>query len=183
MYVISSGACDLPNSASPVTPAQIAQQDAYVAKVGRRFTNGNRDFAQIISALTPPQPGGSCDDFTSSVSLDNISPFPFPVPPGVVYAGGGVKLGTPSAPAVPGSPANAPAGSVWTAPGGGSTYPWGPVQRDVSSLIPAWACAPSTIAGAGGGAGAAPSNKFLWGALAVVAGLALVTGDRSGRRR
>jgi hypothetical protein len=179
MYVISSGACDLPNSASPVTPAQIAQQDAYVAKVGRRFTNGNRDFAQIISALTPPQPGGSCDDFTSSLSLDNISPFPFPVPPGVVYAGGGVKLGTPSAPA--GSPAGLPAGSVWTVPGGGSTYPWGPVQREVSSLIPAWACA-SPAAASGAGA-AAPSKNFLWGALAVVAGLALVTGKRSGRRK
>lgn len=203
MYVISSGACDLPNSASPVTPAQIARQDAYVSRVGRRFTSGNRDMAQIISALTPPQAGGTCDDFTSSLSMDNLSAFPFPVPgpwpapwSGVPsYAGGGVTTGrsagtpgqaTPPAPgsSPAGSPSNAPAGSVWTVPGGASTYPWGPVQREVSSLIPAWDCATPGGAGGGGAVGAsAPSPKLLWGALAVVLGLALVTGDRSGRRK
>lgn len=201
MYVQSTGACDLPNSASPITARQIADQNARVERIGRHFTSGNDDMAEIVRALTPPAPVGDCGAFTSSLSMVNLSPFPFPAPgpavrPGSPSSAGGVvttgergpsfrRLAynqmTPPAPA---SSSSGPPGSIWTVPGGGSTYPWASLQRQASDMIPAWswncgaAASPNLAIGPGGGV----SPKLLWGVLAAVVGLAFVTRER-GRRR
>jgi hypothetical protein len=139
-------------------PARIARQDAFVARVGRKFSNGNRDMAGVIAMLTPPPPVGECDDFTSSLSMSNITPFPWPIP-----AAAGVNLNAPSVGGVAGSspaPADAFAklsrGWAWANTGGGSSYPWGETQLRASRLIPPWVCTP--VPGAPGLADGSPSD-------------------------
>lgn len=98
MYVIQANACDLPNSETPLTQAQIDAQDTRVARTGSRFERGNQDLGDICNNLTPPAPGGSCDDLTSSFAL--LTSGVFPVPPGVT--GGPSPLSAPAAlPAAP----------------------------------------------------------------------------------
>lgn len=80
MYLLQSKACNMPNSETPMTAERIARQDRFVAEVGRRFTDGNRAMADVIARLTPPPASGACDDFTSSASMSNLTPFPWPVP-------------------------------------------------------------------------------------------------------
>lgn len=69
MYVTQSAACDLPNSASPLTQAQIDAQAARINRVGAKFLRGNQAMSAVIASLTPPPPTGTCDDFTTSLSM------------------------------------------------------------------------------------------------------------------
>lgn len=69
MYVTQSAACDLPNSASPVTQAQIDAQARRINRAGAKFLRGNQAMSAVIASLTPPPPSGTCDDFTTSLSM------------------------------------------------------------------------------------------------------------------
>lgn len=51
MYVSDSQACNLPNSESPMSPAAVAAQDAFIASVGSSFSNGNNTLSGIMTAL------------------------------------------------------------------------------------------------------------------------------------
>src|SRR5579871_1562589 len=51
MYVTSSNACNLPNSASPLPDSAITDQDAYIAAVGASFDNGDAALDDLISQL------------------------------------------------------------------------------------------------------------------------------------
>jgi hypothetical protein len=87
MYVTQANQCDMPNSETPITAAEIAALYAYGDAVGSHFVNGNATMAQIVDGLTPPVPVGQCSDFTSSRSMRAITPFPLPLPPGYVASG------------------------------------------------------------------------------------------------
>lgn len=212
MYVLDSDACGLRSSTSPMPASAVSRQDAFIARVGRRFSAGNADMAGIVAALTPPQPGGDCSDFTNSGSMLNAGPFPWPPPPvllvppraagsGGAGAGAGVVAGSAPAslsfgsrpglsPGVPGAGGGgAPAGSggwVWTAAGGGSSYPWEPTQASAADLIPAWRCAGSAPAAAGAvsapvAMGRAAKSRAFWAVFAL-GGLALLAAGSGGRR-
>lgn len=185
MYVPYSGACDQPNSATPMTAARIAAQDARISRVGRYFTGGNQTMAEIVAALTPPVGSGLCDDFTDSSSMENMSPFPVPTPGTVPAAVTARLLAAAAAAAAAGGPApgsgpgSGPAAWVWTNPGGGASYPHGVLQRDVSRLLPAWdwRCGSGAAAGAVKGT---PSLSPLWWLLGGVALWGFLSGgDRS----
>jgi len=51
MYVISSGACSEPNSATPMSQADIDAQDAQISAVGSDFDNGNATLDSLIRSL------------------------------------------------------------------------------------------------------------------------------------
>jgi hypothetical protein len=199
MYVQQSSACDMPNSETPITAAQIARQDSFVARIGKKFTDGNAAMAGVVGMLTPPVPVGACDDFTSSLSMSNITPFPWPIPgpagagPGPAAPPTAAVLGPGSIPA-PGAiaPAVAAAGPLtqvspgwmWANPGGGSTYPWGATQLAASRLIPPWACAGKGAPGGmlPGGLPGTPT-EWAWGLGAVALGLLLLAGGGRGKGR
>lgn len=69
MYVTQSSACDLPNSATPMTQARIDAQARRMQRVGNKFVRGNLAMSAVIASLTPPTPTGTCDDFTSSLAM------------------------------------------------------------------------------------------------------------------
>lgn len=51
MYVIGSEQCDLPNSETPITQAEIDGQNAFIASVGSAFDLGNQAFNDLLSTL------------------------------------------------------------------------------------------------------------------------------------
>ena len=51
MYILSTGACSLPNSATPMSQEAIDAQDAYIAAVGADFDGGNATLDNIIQKL------------------------------------------------------------------------------------------------------------------------------------
>jgi hypothetical protein len=51
MYVTSDMACSHPNSATPMTQAQITAQVNRVAKVGSKFTSGNAALSNLVQQL------------------------------------------------------------------------------------------------------------------------------------
>lgn len=51
MYVLSTGACGMPNSETPITQAEIDAQAARVASVATAFDNGNQTLNDLIVAL------------------------------------------------------------------------------------------------------------------------------------
>lgn len=51
MYVISSGACSEPNSATPMSQDDIDRQDAQISAVGSDFDNGNATLDSLIRSL------------------------------------------------------------------------------------------------------------------------------------
>lgn len=141
MYVTQSEACDLPNSETPLTQAQIDRQDQRVARTGSKFVRGNQDLGNLCNNLTPPVPIPSCDAYmTNSNALRTSGVFPVP---SAAAAAAANPITTPtaadisapvtfddliaaapasSAPAgtVPASNGSAPAAApVSTAPGGG----------------------------------------------------------------
>ncbi len=164
----------MPNSETPMSAAAIARQDRFVAAIGKKFTDGNAAMARDVAMLTPPVPVGTCDDFTNSRSMSNLTPFPWPVP-------GALDAQQPAAGPGPGASAVPPAvvasglgdlspGWKWMRPGGGSTYPWGPAQLSASQLVPPWACSAPGAAGAPGGSAAAlAAPSWPWGTIAAVA--------------
>jgi hypothetical protein len=191
MYVIQGNACDMPNSETPMSAERIAAQDRFVDSVGRHFTQGNAAMAQLIARLTPPAPVGTCADFTSSRSMSNITPFPFPLPRGVVggspvgVTGGGAS-GDGTVPAFGVPPDAGPTtpisgGWQWTNPGGGATYPWGGVQLEASRLIPPWACPGQTAPGLADGDLSTALSWGKWLAIALGVGLLASAARRASR--
>lgn len=182
MYVPSGSACDEPNSASPMTQQRIDAQARRVARVGKKFTDGNAAMAAIVNALTPPAPTGTCYDLTSSRSMSNAQAMAAPRPPGAIPIGssavtasdtaapGDVSAGSPSL-SLPSRGA-----SYWMQPGGPSTYPYGALQLNAGRLVPAWDCEGSTM---GDRMKDALGSPKVWGVLALVGlGLFAVAGDR-----
>jgi hypothetical protein len=80
VYVTQANSCDLPNSETPLTQAQIDAQNKRISRTGSRFVRGNQDLGDLCNNLTPPAPSGSCDDLTSSLAM--LTSGVFPVPPG-----------------------------------------------------------------------------------------------------
>jgi hypothetical protein len=183
MYVPSGSACDEPNSASPMTQARIDAQSRRVARVGKKFTDGNAAMAAIVNALTPPAPTGTCYDLTTSASMFNAQAMAAPRPPGAVPVGSSSATASTSA-----APGDVTAGkpvlslpsrgaSYWMQPGGASTYPYGGLQLNAGRLVPAWDCEGSPTMGER--MGDALRSPNVWGVLALV-GLWLyaAAGDR-----
>lgn len=183
MYVQQSKACDMPNSETPMSAAAIARQDAFVAAIGKKFTDGNQAMADVIARLTPPPPTGTCNDFTTSDSMSNITPFPWPVPLGNPAAPGGAAGGGAAASAPADSLSQVSGGWVWANPGGGSTYPWGPTQLAASRLVPPWACRGAGAPGLADGPMSLDTALTIgkWLAIAFGAGLVITAGMRSRR--
>ena len=185
MYVPFGSACDEPNSSTPMTQTRIDAQNRRVARVGKKFTDGNAVMAAIVNGLTPPAPTGTCDDLTTSSSMFAAQAMAAPLPPGAIPVGSPAV--TPGSAAAPGNvgPATSSAptlslpsrgASYWMRPGGASTYPYGALQLNAARLVPAWACEGVTMADRMGDALKSPK---VWGLVGVV-GLALFAfaGDR-----
>lgn len=51
MYVSDTQACNLPNSSSPIPAAAVTAQDAFVARVGSKFVNGDAALSDLCIAL------------------------------------------------------------------------------------------------------------------------------------
>src|ERR1700688_4893587 len=88
MYVPFGSACDEPNSETPMTQTRIDAQNARVARVGKRFTDGNATMAALVNALTPPTATGTCEDLTNSNSMLASQVMAAPLPAGVPPPGG-----------------------------------------------------------------------------------------------
>jgi hypothetical protein len=60
MYLPDNAACSEFSSESPMPADWIASQDAYIASVGRRFTDGNRALNELVVSMggNPPAAGG-----------------------------------------------------------------------------------------------------------------------------
>lgn len=108
MYVLSTGACSLPNSATPMPQSAIDAQDAYIARVGRRFDDGNADMAALISSMGGNAVSASSGDAGVASSGPTPGGQPFGAPgssspsgPGFLFGGGpgggGQPLGVPEA--------------------------------------------------------------------------------------
>ena len=174
MYVPFGSACDQPNSETPMTQARIDAQNRRVARVGRHFEKGNADMAAIVNGLTPPTPSGTCDDLTNSRSMFNAQAMAAPLPPGVLpggasAGGAGSDSGGFTLPGV----------SFWYKPGGGSSYPWGPLQNAAGRLVPPWACQPVSMADKLAAAAQSPAAWVL-GGLALLA-VAFAGSGRKGK--
>jgi hypothetical protein len=172
MYVPFGSACNQPNSETPMTQARIDAQNRRVARVGRHFEKGNADMAAIVNGLTPPTPSGVCQDLTNSNSMFAAQRMAAPLPPGVLPGGGPAGSGDSS------GGFKLPGASFWFKPGGGSSYPWGPLQATAGGLVPPWACQPVSMADK---LAAAAQSPALWvlGGLAVL-GVAFA-GSRKGK--
>jgi hypothetical protein len=172
--VYTTQPCDLPNSATPLTQAQIDAQNNRVARVGQRFVDGNITMSRLVAALTPPPPTGTCDDLTSSLALSNLSPFPWPRP---ALAGG---VGDASAGGAS-NPDGGVGGSSPVSPSG-LDYPHAQIMADVARLVPT--CNTSTPGaypwpGSANGAVAGANGKLLLALAAlVVVGVAFSGGKR-----
>lgn len=171
MYVPFGSACNQPNSETPMTQARIDAQNRRVARVGRHFEKGNADMAAIVNGLTPPTPSGVCQDLTNSNSMFAAQRMAAPLPPGVAPGGGPAGSDSSGGFKLPGA-------SFWFKPGGGSSYPWGPLQATAGGLVPPWACQPVSMADK---LAAAAQSPALWvlGGLAVL-GVAFA-GSRKGK--
>ena len=174
MYVPFGSACNLPNSETPMTQARIDAQNRRVARVGRHFEKGNSDMAAIVNGLTPPTPTGTCDDLKNSNSMFNAQPMAAPLPPGVL-PGGGSQSGN-----RPGSGGfKLPGVSFWFKPGGGSSYPYGPLQATAGGLVPPWACQPVSMADK---LAAAAQSPAMWALIGLgVLGVAFAGSGRKGK--
>jgi len=165
MYVAFSSGCSEPNSETPMTQARIDAQNRRVARVGSHFEKGNAAMAAIVNGLTPLTATGTCQDLTDSNSMFNAQPMAAPLPPGVLPGGGSQASSNGS-----GSPGGftLPGASFWFKPGGGSTYPWGPLQNTAARLVPPWACQPVSMTDKLAAAAQSPAAWVL-GGLAILA--------------
>jgi hypothetical protein len=188
MYVQQSSACDMPNSETPITAAQIAAQDQFVANVGQKFVDGNAALSDLISnmggnpstaavgnagvpgGLVAPSVPGSLPYVPAGARVITSPGWPGAWPVGGLFAGknytwpsaGGNVSETPGLPA--GRVRN-PGDRVWSIPERGS---W---PRSISAGFPGLLPAeyPCGAAGAGG-AGASKIPPNLWGLLLVLVG-------------
>jgi hypothetical protein len=94
MFVPDTQACDLPNSASPMDPSAVTAQDAYIARVGQSFVNGDGALSDIMQALGGNPLSALSGD--AGVPTTGAGGFPFfpgagaPTPfPGSLWAGPG----------------------------------------------------------------------------------------------
>jgi hypothetical protein len=166
--------CNEPSSITPITPAEIAAQNADIARIGSKFVSGNQTMSALIAKLTPPPPGGGCYDLTSSLSLDNISPFPWPVP--------GVPAGGVSGPVSAGASLGLVGGALYPSSPAGLDYPHSGVMADVRRLMPG--CSKLPYPWPGSAAAAAGIIPVKPGAvLAALAGLLVLGVAISGGRR
>lgn len=110
MYV--SKQCSMRNSTSPITPQMIDAENARLNRQVQPMSDGNSDLSELIAALTPPAPTGSCADLTNSNALIAGSPWPTGGSmdtPSPAVAGPG-SAGTPGTTVASSSPS--PAGST-----------------------------------------------------------------------
>lgn len=157
MYTPFDLRCSEANSSSPIPARKIARDAARANRAALAFQRGNQAMAEIVRALTPPIPSGSCADFGTSDVLKTPSPFP----DGMLYRTRGGLSGVRGL------------GQGWYA-----TYPTGsygtilqPFQTDASSLIAAWGCTPDFTQATG--IPAPPQSDS-------VAGMALPQGTKAG---
>lgn len=78
MYSTQANACSMPNSATPLTLAQLTAGVWKTDAIGRRFTHGNAVMNALMASLTPPVASPSCGDLQSSAGMFAGSPFPEP---------------------------------------------------------------------------------------------------------
>lgn len=184
MYVPNTGACDLPNSETPLTQREIDAQARRISRIGAKFIGGNATMSRLIGSMTPPPPVGTCEDFTTSASMYSLGRFPltandiailaaagFPVPP--VSA---ASMPT-AASATPGSPVSKAIQNPAAANQAAMDYPLPAIQRVTQLLVPP-AC--TNLPGPEPGA---PGLKFnrtaaLWIVGAVAAAAVLLSGNR-----
>jgi hypothetical protein len=107
MYTQST--CSEPNSATPMTQARINAQNIRMNRIVQPMLDGNSDMAGLVNALTPPPATNTCDDFTTSLSLGPVWPWP-PI------GGGGVP---PTAAQIAAAAAQAAAATAATAAAAG----------------------------------------------------------------
>jgi hypothetical protein len=178
MYVAFGSACGEHNSETPMTQARIDAQNRRVARVGSHFEKGNADMAAIVNGMTPPTPSGTCQDLTNSNSMFAAQRMAAPLPPGVLPGGGASNVGSGNGSGSPGG-FKLPGASFWFKPGGGSSYPWGPLQNAAGRLVPPWACQPTTLADKLDTFAHSPAAWVLGGL--AVAGLLFAGSNRKGR--
>lgn len=100
------------NSTSPITQQMIDAENARLNRQVQPMSDGNSDLSELIAALTPPAPTGSCADLTNSNALIAGSPWPTGGSmdaPSPAVAGPG-SAGTPGTTVASSSPS--PAGST-----------------------------------------------------------------------
>src|SRR5271166_2579201 len=66
LNVFTQSPCAQRNSESPITQQMIDAQDARMNRLVQPMIDGNGDMAQLVAALTPPPPTGTCSDLTNS---------------------------------------------------------------------------------------------------------------------
>lgn len=150
-YVTQSEQCNLPNSETPMTQAQIDAQAARVGRVGSKFVAGNQAMSALVAGLTPPVPTGSCSDFTSSLSMRQSGRFPIRA-----FARGRYSL--PAGSPVPGS------NTAGLSPAIAAAITALALPVPVPSNSPAGAGVPAgpTSGGSGSGSSGTPYNNTGW---------------------
>lgn len=169
MYVPFGSACDEPNSETPMSQTRIDAQNTRVARVGKRFTDGNATMAALVNALTPPTATGTCDDFLDSNSMFAAQAMAAPLPPGAIPAGTMAASAAGSAATVAADSSSvlslpSRGASYWMQPGGPSSYPYGALQLNTGRLVPPWACEGGGLASRFSDAAKSP---MVWGAVAL----------------
>ena len=152
MYVPYSETCDLPNSETPMSQAQIAAQAARLQRVGSKFIAGNQAMSTLVAALTPPIPTGTCADLTSSLAMRSAGRFVFNP-----FAKGRFAL----PPAAPPSAGNSP---LLAAAGTAAAALLLPVPASIPASTPGSTAgaAPAPNSGGAGGPAGTPFNNTGW---------------------
>lgn len=101
MYLNSSMACNLPNSGTPMPQSAIDAQNAYVARVGSRFVNGDAVLNALIQALG----GNRIDAETGDAGIPTVGvPWYDPSTGAIIGGGPGGGPGVPGGGSLPGAP-------------------------------------------------------------------------------
>jgi len=122
----------MPNSETPIPQAVLDARARRMAYLSQKITDGNNTMGDLINAMTPPSPSGSCSDLMNSSALYNaIGRFPSDVAPLGQNFNGFTKKTAPASSKVFTRPLNR-AGFV--------NYPYGAVQNEAMRLIPDCPC-------------------------------------------
>jgi len=77
-YVPYSAACNLPNSATPISAAKISRQNARVNRIGNQFVNGNQILGNLVTeCCSDPNRGGqgyTSDDTAADLGTASLVP-------------------------------------------------------------------------------------------------------------
>jgi|SRR5271154_1151127 len=106
MYVISSGACSEPNSATPMSQDDIDAQNAHIAAVGSDFDNGNATLDSLIRLLG----GNPVTAVAGNAGIATVGA-PVPVAQVVSPANGGASSSSSTTGVAPGSAGGSAGGS------------------------------------------------------------------------